>query len=197
MPWYVIVAAIHPARKACTASRRGRGGGAAPCFCRCSGSLGDHGNLASCCQVAGTDHVAVPVRLIPTLGLGWWRRHSPRLGCGFPLSAPGTYSLPCGKSHPKVNYAVGEVRRAGDSLISRPLMVIWLLGAASGLPIIAEAARRRPARCSGLRRAHPGRAVAPRFVYHRSTLPAALLLMRQRHQIWARGRQTGCHRLCA
>ncbi|MGJ3224140.1 hypothetical protein ACQEUV_01960 [Micromonospora aurantiaca (nom. illeg.)] len=61
---------------------------------------------------------------------------------------PGTWTLDCRTTDPEASYVVGdvpEIRGAVGEVIHWQVGVIWLLGAAPGLLIVADTARRRRA----------------------------------------------------
>ena len=66
------------------------------------------------------------------------------------VPTPGSWTLDCRTSDPEAAYVVGdvpEIRGAVGEMIHWPVGVIWLLGAAPGLLIVADTARRRRATC--------------------------------------------------
>ncbi|MEW2442344.1 hypothetical protein [Micromonospora marina] len=64
------------------------------------------------------------------------------------VPSPGTWTLDCRADDPDASYVVGDVpviRGAVGEVIHWPVGAIWLLGAAPGLLIVADSARRRRA----------------------------------------------------
>lgn len=64
------------------------------------------------------------------------------------VPTPGSWTLDCRTSDPDASYVVGdvpEIRGVVGEMIHWPVGVIWLLGAAPGLLLVADTARRRRA----------------------------------------------------
>jgi hypothetical protein len=104
------------------------------------------------CQVSGAGSIARSATLV-TIPPGDYGGDAATFAwvASFTVPVPGNYSLTCRSYDQQASYTVGEVpqiRGAVGALIHWPLVVIWLLGAAPGLLIIADTTRRRARRRS-------------------------------------------------